>query len=154
MVRFQNYVSFVLIIKKLRFMVQKTSILSKDFNADILISKFLQFTHKSKFLYIMLISQKSGKCQIFKKIIYGMSSYWGEFWRLEMQSLGVLDVFCTNSECGTISRCNFMIWWIFVIFEIFNCGSKFSNLEIGRYRPEKYVEMLKMCSLMLKPYYI
>ena len=38
MTRFENYasfVTFVAMVENLRFMVQKTSILSKDFNEDI-----------------------------------------------------------------------------------------------------------------------
>ena len=35
MTRFENYASFVVILEILQFMVQKTSILSKDFNEDI-----------------------------------------------------------------------------------------------------------------------
>ncbi len=49
--RFENFTSFVLMVKHLRFMVQKTSILSKDFNEDIFGWKFLQFTHKWKLWY-------------------------------------------------------------------------------------------------------
>ena len=86
-------------------MVQKTSILSKDFNEDIFGQKFLQFTHKWKLLYHMWISQKSQKVKI-SESIYGMSSYWDEFLRLKMGSLGVLDVFCTVFECATTSRSN------------------------------------------------
>ena len=33
----------------------------------------------------------------FSEIIYGMSSYWDEFWRLEMESLSVVDGFETDS---------------------------------------------------------
>jgi len=35
MTRFENDASFVVIVTNLRFMVQKTSIISKDFNEDI-----------------------------------------------------------------------------------------------------------------------
>ena len=35
MTRFENYASFVVMVQILRFMVQKTSILSKDFNEDV-----------------------------------------------------------------------------------------------------------------------
>ena len=35
MTRFENYASFVVMVENLRFMVQKTSILSKDFNLAV-----------------------------------------------------------------------------------------------------------------------
>ena len=35
MTRFENYASFVVMVENLRFMVQKTSTRSKDFNEDI-----------------------------------------------------------------------------------------------------------------------
>ena len=35
MTRFENYASFVVMVQILRFMVQNTSILSKDFNEGI-----------------------------------------------------------------------------------------------------------------------
>ena len=50
------------------------------------------------------------------EIIYGMSSYWDEFLRLKMVSLGVLDVFCTVFECATTSRSKFKLLPIFSIF--------------------------------------
>ena len=39
-----------------------------------------------------------------------------------MESLSVLEVFCTNSHCFSTPRTNFKIWSIFMIFGIFNCG--------------------------------
>ena len=121
MTRFENYASFVVMVKNLRFMVQKTSILSKDFNEDIFGQKFLQFTHKWKLLYLTWISQKSKNVKI-SEIIYGMSSYWDEFLHLKMGSLGVLDVFCTVFECATTSRSKFKLLSIFAIFDFLIFG--------------------------------
>ena len=61
MTRFENYASFVVMVKNLRFMVQKTSIRSKDFNEYIFGYKFLQFTHKWKLLYLMWKFHKNRK---------------------------------------------------------------------------------------------
>ena len=41
MIRFENYASFAVMVENLQFMVQKTSILSKDLNEDIFEYKFL-----------------------------------------------------------------------------------------------------------------
>ncbi len=62
MTRFANYASFVVMIQMLRFMVQKTSMFSKDFNEGIFGQKFLEF-HKNR-----------KKVKI-SEIVYGMSSY-------------------------------------------------------------------------------
>ena len=56
------------------------------------------------------------------EIRYGMSSYWDEFLRLQMGSLGVLDVFCTVFECATTSRSKFKILSIFAIFRFLISG--------------------------------
>ena len=54
-----------------------------------------------------------------------MSSYWDEFLRLKMGSLGVLDVFCTVFECATTSRSKFKILSIFAIFRFFIFGLEY-----------------------------
>ncbi len=69
MTRFENYASFVVMVQILRFMVQKTSILSKYFNENIFGQKFLQFTHKSKLLYPREFHKNRGKSQNFRNYI-------------------------------------------------------------------------------------
>ena len=65
---------------------------------------------------------KNRKKAKISEIIYGMSSYWDEFLRLQMGSLGVLDVFCTVFECATTSRSKFKILSIFAIFRFLISG--------------------------------
>ena len=65
---------------------------------------------------------KNRKKAKISEIIYGMSSYWDEFLRLQMGSLGVLDVFCTVFECATTSTSKFKILSIFAIFRFLMYG--------------------------------
>ena len=59
---------------------------------------------------------------IFRDELFGGSSYFSnEIWS-KMESLSVLDVFCTDSECNTTLRSNFKKKSIFVIFDFFDCG--------------------------------
>ena len=51
----------------------------------------------------------------------GSSDFNDEIWS-EMERMGVLDVFCTNSECATTSRSNFRNNRFFVIFGFLICG--------------------------------
>ena len=48
----------------------------------------------------------------------GSSDFKDEIWS-EMESLGVLDVFCTYSECATTSTSKFSKMSIFIIFSTF-----------------------------------
>ena len=74
---------------------------------------------------------KNRKKAKISEIIYGMSSYWDEFLRLKMGSLGVLDVFCTVFECATTSRPKFKILSIFAIFLFWFVGFYHSTIEIS-----------------------
>ena len=65
------------------------------------------------------------------EIIYGMSSYRGEFLRLKMVSLGVLDVFCTVFECATTSRSKFKFLSIFAIFDFWFVDFDHSTIEMS-----------------------
>ncbi len=67
-----------------------------------------------------------------------------------MGSLGVVDGFETNYTLDVILKNDEFSWF----FEIFICGSNYSNSEIGRYRPENHDLALEMSSLMLEPHYI
>ena len=59
---------------------------------------------------------------IFRDELFGGSSdFNSEIWS-KMESLSVLDVFCTDSECNTTLRSNFKKKSIFVIFDFFDCG--------------------------------
>ena len=98
---------------------------------------------------------KKWKIAIFwDEFLGGSSDFKDEIWS-EMESLGVLDVFCTYSECATTFRSNFrkirFFWWF---FGFFICGSNYSNFEIGRYRPGKHDLTLEISSLMLEPHYM
>ena len=59
---------------------------------------------------------------IFRDELFGGSSdFSNEIWS-KMESLSVLDVFCTDSECNTTLRSNFKKKSIFVIFDFLDCG--------------------------------
>ena len=66
--------------------------------------------------------RKIAKMAIFRDELFGGSSdFNNEIWS-KMESLSVLDVFCTDSECNTTLRSNFKKKSIFVIFDFFDCG--------------------------------
>ena len=50
----------------------------------------------------------------------GSSDFKDEIWS-EMESLGVLDVFCTTSECAATFTSNFSKMSSLIIFEFFSC---------------------------------
>ena len=60
-----------------------------------------------------------------------MSSYWDEFLRLKMESLGVLDAFCTVFECATTSRSKFKFLSIFAIFDFLFVDFDHSTIEMS-----------------------
>ncbi len=60
-----------------------------------------------------------------------MSSYWDEFLRLQMRSLGVLDVFCTVFECATTSRSKFKFLSIFAILDFLFVDFDHSTIEMS-----------------------
>ena len=75
--------------------------------------------------------RKIPKMTIFRDELFGGSSdFNNEIWS-EMESLGVLDVFCTYSECNTTYRSNFKKKSIFAIFDIFICG--IANFDIRNF---------------------
>ena len=59
---------------------------------------------------------------IFRDELFGGSSDFNNTIWSKLESLGVLDVFCTDSECNTTLRSNFKKKSIFVIFDFFDCG--------------------------------
>ena len=66
--------------------------------------------------------EKNPKIAIFRDELFGGSSdFNSEIWS-KMESLSVLDVFCTDSECNTTLRSNFKKKSIFVIFDFCDCG--------------------------------
>ena len=67
-------------------------------------------------------SAKNRKITIFQdEFLSGSSDFKDEIWS-EMESLGVLDVFYTYSQCATTSGSNFKEDRILVIFGILICG--------------------------------
>ena len=60
----------------------------------------------------------------------GSFDFKDEIWS-EMESLSVLDVFCTDSECNTTLRSNFKKKSIFVIFDFFDCG--FGHFDLRKF---------------------
>ena len=61
------------------------------------------------------------------ELLGGSSDFKGVIWS-GMESLGVVDVFCTTSECATTFTSNFITISIFIIFHFFVCG--FSHFDI------------------------
>ena len=75
--------------------------------------------------------RKNRKIATFRDEFFsGSSDFKDEIWS-EMESLGVLDVFCTDSECATTSRSNlrkksiFGDFWIFDLWVLVIRPSKF-----------------------------
>ena len=69
-----------------------------------------------------------GKKAVFQYELLGDGSdFKGVIWS-GMESLGVVDVFCTTSECATTFTSNFITISIFIIFNFFVCG--FSHFDI------------------------
>ena len=70
---------------------------------------------------------KKWKIAIFwDEFLGGSSDFKDEIWS-EMESLGVLDVFCTTSECATTSTSKFSKMSIFIIFDFFSGFSQFDG---------------------------
>ena len=67
----------------------------------------------------------------------GSSDFKDEIWS-EMESLGVLDVFCTASECAATFISNFSKMSSLIIFDFFFLG--FSHFD-GRNFDEKFFGM-------------
>ncbi len=64
-------------------------------------------------------NRKKGKSRFFRdEFLGGSSDFKDEIWS-EMESLGVLDVFCTTSECAMTSTSKFIKIRIFIIFDLF-----------------------------------
>ncbi len=104
----------------------------------------------------MWISQKSQKRQKFRNYIW-MSSYWDEFLRLQMGSLGVLDVFCTVFECATTSRSKFKFLSIFAIFDFWFVDFHHSTIEMSTifhlWVPKYFFQKVSSCNSFRKKMY-
>ena len=71
--------------------------------------------------------RKKCKIAIFRDELFGGSSDFKDAIWSEMESLGVLDVFCTYSECAMTSTSNFIKIPIFIIFDFFFGFSSFDG---------------------------